>query len=88
MAFEFGDSQFRDVSSSGIPDRYVDKKKGHFNRIYNCILMIWDFKHFSKKIGANNLLATVYIFLLILLQEDIYLFSLPDILTLGYTFFL
>ena len=32
-AFEFGDSQFRDVSSSGIPDRYVDKKKGHFNRI-------------------------------------------------------
>ena len=34
MAFEFGDSQFRDVSSSGIPDRYVDKKKGHFNRIY------------------------------------------------------
>jgi len=28
MAFEFGDSQFRDVSSSGIPDRYVDKKKG------------------------------------------------------------
>ena len=34
IAFEFGDSQFRDVSSSGIPDRYVDKKKGHFNRIW------------------------------------------------------
>ena len=43
MAFEFGDSQFRDVSSSGIPDRYVDKKKGHFNRILFWMTLFFTF---------------------------------------------